>query len=170
MSGIVLKKRGVIVMIVLTILTLGFYYPVWFLRRRRGLNALDSPRKLPLWPFVLLLILFIAEFIVGLMAQGRPVEEAIGAGPSLALSVARLATGVLVLIQCFRIKDILEDHLAGPEGAERLTMLSTQVQLSGLMTFLFTIYYLQHVINTDLISMQSAVSAELQPTQSSTAY
>lgn len=150
-------------MILLMFVTLGFYYPLWFLRRRRTLNALDSPRKLPSWPFFLLLALFIAEalagFVAGAIAPGRRLEDVIGPGPTFALLLARLAIGLLVLIQCFRIKDILEDHLAGPEGSQAGMMLSTQIQLSGLMTFLFTIFYLQHVINRDVIPMQRAATA-----------
>jgi len=162
MSDGALKQRNVLVMIVLTIVTLGFYYPLWFLRRRRALNALDSPRKLPAWPFVLLLAFliteFLAGFVAGVIAPGRRLDDAIGSGPALALLIARLAIGLLILIQCFRIKDILEDHLAGPEGSQGAMMLSTQIQLSGLMTFLFTIFYLQHVMNRDVIPMQHAAT------------
>jgi hypothetical protein len=157
-----LKRRSLLLMIVLVIVTLGFYYPLWFLWRRRALNALDSPRKLPAWPFVLLLALFVTEFLVGfvagVIAPGRRLEDVIGPGPTFALLVARLGIGLLVLIQCFRTKDILEDHLAGPEGSQAGMMLSTQIQLSGLMTFLFTIFYLQHVINRDVIPMQHAAT------------
>ena len=46
LSRVPLKRRSVFLMIVFTILTLGFYLPIWFLRRREGLNQLDSPRKL----------------------------------------------------------------------------------------------------------------------------
>src|SRR5262245_31967789 len=41
-----LKRRNLVVMFLLIIVTLGIYYPVWFFRRRPGLNRLDSPRKL----------------------------------------------------------------------------------------------------------------------------
>ncbi len=147
-----LKKRSVLAMVLLTIVTFGFYCPVWFLRRRPGLNALDSPRKVPAWPFLLLLALMAVQVLVGFAAAGRLPEQVIGAGPALTLRLARLAIGILVLIQCFRIKDILEDHLAGPEGSQPAMLMATRVQLSGLMTFLFTIFYLQYVINRDLLA------------------
>ena len=41
-----LKRRRVITMIVFTFLTLGIYYMAWFLRRRPGLNRLNSPMTL----------------------------------------------------------------------------------------------------------------------------
>ena len=145
-----LRRRSVIAMVMLTVLTLGFYYPIWFLRRRRGLNALDSPRKVAMWPFLLLLALFIVEFLTGFVSAGRP-EQVLGAQASTLLSFSELAVGILVLVQCFSIKDILEDHLRGPENSERGPLAQlTEAKLSGFMTFLFTIFYLQHVINRDL--------------------
>jgi hypothetical protein len=36
-------------MIVFMLITFGWYYPVWFFRRRAALNRLSSPRKLKLW-------------------------------------------------------------------------------------------------------------------------
>jgi hypothetical protein len=153
-----LRKRSVVVMIVLTIVTLGFYYPIWFLRRRRPLNELDSPVKLPLWPFLLLLADFAIEFAVAFAAAPRTPAELIGTGPAMALLLARLAVGILTLIQCFRIKDILEDRLAADDGPLAGTMLASQAQLSGLMTFLFTIFYLQHIINRDLLGKAESLS------------
>src|SRR3954469_22455525 len=41
-----LKRSSVIAVVLLSFVTLGLYVPIWFLRRRRGLNSLDSPRKL----------------------------------------------------------------------------------------------------------------------------
>ena len=149
-----LKRRSVIVMIVLTFVTLGLYYPIWFLRRRGALNRLDSPRKLRLWPFVIFIALFVLQFIVRLVsAPGRP-ERIIGEGPALLLSLARLAVGILMVVQCFFIKNILEDHLLGPEGTNSSSILVHSVKLSGLMTFFFTTFYLQYVINRDVVSSQ----------------
>jgi len=147
-----LKRRSVIVMIVLTVVTFGFYYPIWFLRRRRGLNALDSPRKLSSWPFLLFLAFFIVAFIVGAISGSASQEEVIGAQASVLLDFSQLAVGVLVIVQCFFIKDILEDHLRGPEGGTPMPISMREANLSGLMTFLFTIFYLQHIINRDILS------------------
>ena len=43
-----LKQRRVWVMIVFTIVSSGLYYLIWFFRRRKALNALNSQRKVPL--------------------------------------------------------------------------------------------------------------------------
>ena len=48
-----LKYRSLWLMVVFLFISFGLYYLIWFFRRRRGLNRLDSPRKLPMWPLLL---------------------------------------------------------------------------------------------------------------------
>lgn len=146
-----LKRRSVVVMIVFFVVTVGLYYPLWFLRRRAALNRLDSPRKLQRWPFLLILGFFVFQLILAI--ESDP-EKAVGAAPVL-LTVVRLAVSVLILVQCFIIKDILEDHLAGPADTISSSLLSDRVRVSGLMTFFFQIFYLQHVINRHVAGSQS---------------
>jgi uncharacterized protein DUF4234 len=143
-----LRRKSVIVMVLLTIVTFGVYYPVWFLRRRAALNQLDSPRKLPAWPFVVSLVFVTIRLAVAL-ASGSPPKT----NPSVDLlfQLGNLAIGIVIVVQCFFIKDILEDHLAGP-GDTLVSSLSAQSEgLSRLMTFFFSIYYLQHMINTRVV-------------------
>ena len=47
-----LKHRGVLMMILFTFLTFGLYILIWWFRRRPGLNRLNSPRKIALWPLL----------------------------------------------------------------------------------------------------------------------
>lgn len=151
------KRRRVVVMILLVFVTFGFYYPVWFLVRRAALNSLDSPRKLHRWPFVTQLIVFIVVFGVDLVAgvSGRHSrEQLIGSGPSLIVSLAQLAVGILILVQCFAIRHILEDHLATPDG-EMPEPFSQRVELSGIMTFFFQIFYLQWAINHYIVDARA---------------
>jgi hypothetical protein len=138
-----LKRRSLVAMIVFFIITLGLYYPLWFLRRRAALNRLDSARKLQRWPFLLVLGFFLFQF---LLTMASDPEEAVGRG-SLFFSLVRLFVALLIVVQCFLIKDILEDHLAGPDDTTSRSGLSDTVRLSGLMTFFFQIFYLQHIIN-----------------------
>ncbi len=150
-----LKRRSVILMILLLIVTLGFYYPIWFLRRRAALNRLDSPRKLQRWPFLVLLAYFVFDFIFGFVTASRAPEETVGAGGATLLISLRLAVGILVLIQCFSIRQILEDHLAGPDDTVPRMLSVGRVELSGLLTFLFTIFYLQYAINRYIVDQPS---------------
>jgi len=141
-----LKRRRVVAMIVLSIVTFGVYYPIWFFRRRSALNRLSSPRKLRLWPLVVCCAVMFVDWVLAFASAPGSPAQLIGPGASIVLGLVRLAVGILMLVQCFIIKDILEDHLAGPDDASHL-MFEGRVKLSGLMTFFFSIFYLQHVIN-----------------------
>src|SRR5215217_3724122 len=99
-SPTLLKRRSVILMIVLTIVTFGFYYPVWFLRRRTALNGLDSPRKLRLWPFVVTIAWFVCQFIIGVVAGSRRGEVS-DPQMDLLFNVVQLAVSILMLVQSF---------------------------------------------------------------------
>jgi hypothetical protein len=155
LSSTGLKRRSVILMIVLSIVTFGFYYPIWFLRRRAALNRLDSPRKLRLWPLVIVITWFVFQFIVGIAAGSAPRGRAIGEGTALLLNLVQLAVGILMVVQCFFTKDILEDHFVGPGDHVPNPLLVDTVKLSGVMTFLFQIFYLQYVINRYIVGSKS---------------
>jgi len=148
-----LKRRRVIVMILFVIVTLGLYYPIWWFRRRPGLNRLDSPKKLALWPLILLTALFAVQFVLGLVAGGRPLAEVIGPGAASLYLLCRLAVGIVMIVQTFRAKDMIEDH-ATPE-AEPGPLSVEAVRLSGLMTFFFSIFYLQWAINRYVVGTQA---------------
>jgi Domain of unknown function (DUF4234) len=142
-----LKRRRVIVMIVFTIVTFGLYYPIWFFRRRGALNLLNSPRKLRLWPLMIFCAVTVVDFVIGIVSGAAPSAQTIGGAATTVLAFVRLAVGILMVVQCFIIKDILEDHLAGPEDDISQSLFVERVKLSGLMTFFFQIFYLQYVIN-----------------------
>ena len=139
-----LKRRSVPLMVVFLFVTFGFYYLIWFFRRRTKLNHLNSPRKLALWPLLLFSVVFVIQFVVGLLAGETPVDEVLGTGTALLLQLLQIVVGIVMIVQCFKIKDIIEDHAAPPPGAE---MFAEHVTLSGLMTFFFSIFYLQWAIN-----------------------
>ena len=123
-------------MVVLTVVTFGVYYPLWFLRRRAALNQLNSPKKLAAWPFILLLVFLVSQIVLALASDPAAPQDQVSTG-GLIFRLMRLAIGLLIVVQCFFIKDILEDHLSGHEA----------LPLSPIMTFFFQAFYLQHVIN-----------------------
>lgn len=153
-SPIGLKQRSVLLMIVFTVVTLGLYYPIWFLRRRKALNGLNSSKKVALWPVLLFGASFAVEFILGMIAGGAPVEETVGAIPMAFLIVLRLTVGISMIWQYFVIKDILEDHLNSPDDGTIPSVFVERVQLSGLATFFLSIFYLQYTINRHLPALQ----------------
>jgi hypothetical protein len=154
-TSIGLKRRSVILMFVFTLLTAGLYYPIWFLRRRAALNQLDSPRKLRLWPFVIMLIWFTLQFVASFLAGLSPRRQLTGEAAALVSGFVQLGVAVLMLVQSFFTKDILEDHLAGPGDQLQNPLFTDTVKLSGVMTFLFQVFYLQYVINRYIVSSKS---------------
>ena len=140
-----LKYRSVWLMIVFTLISLGLYPLIWLFRRRPGLNRLDSPRKVPMWPLLLAVASFAVQFVLGMVAGAEPVPDLIGPAASGALTLLQLGVGITMIIQCFRIRDIIQDHATPPPDPDQ--MFIEQVQLSGVMTFFFSIFYLQWAIN-----------------------
>ena len=139
-----LKRRSVVVMVVFTIITLGLYYLAWWFRRRPGLNRLNSNAKLPMWPLLLMVALFFVQFFVGL-AEGAASGEGVGQGADAVAVIFQLLVAIVMLVMTFRVKDMIEDHAA--PHADSGPMFVNHVKLSGLMTFFFSIYYLQWAIN-----------------------
>ena len=129
-----LKRRSLLVMIVFTFISFGVYYPVWWFRRRAGLNRLNSPTKLALWPLLLFASLFVIPFVLAFI-RIDPDEDFAGEAIMGVLAVFQLYVGILMIIQAFRVKEMIEDHAA------------EQAKLSGVMTFFFSIFYLQWAIN-----------------------
>jgi hypothetical protein len=140
-----LKHRSVLVMVLFTILTLGVYYLIWWFRRRRGLNRLDSPRKLAMWPLLLMVALFVIQFFIGLAEGAAPEVEIFGEDAKALGSLFQLVVAIVMIVQTFKVKDMIEDH-ATP-ALHSAPMFAEHVKLSGLMTFFFSIYYLQWAIN-----------------------
>jgi len=129
-----LKKTPVVFVIFYTVITLGFYVPVWFLRRRRALNHLaPADDSVNLATFGLT-ALFVAAFFAGVY-QGASAEtgNVLSPNASLAVRLVDLASRLFVIVASFRVKMILEGHY--PE------------RLSALGTFFLSIFYLQYRIN-----------------------
>ena len=85
-----LKRRRVLVMIVLSIVTFGLYYPIWFFRRREALNRLNSPRKLRLWPLTVFCTMTVVNAVVVIASSPAPPAQTIGAAAATLLALARL--------------------------------------------------------------------------------
>jgi hypothetical protein len=145
-----LKHRSVLMAIVFTIVTFGFYFLIWWFRRRPGLNRLNSPKKISLWPLLLVIVLYVVQFVVAFMQEAAP--DALSPAVGLAASIFQIFVGIAMIVQAFRAKDIIEDHAAPDPNSG--PMFGTQVKLSGVMTFFFSIFYLQWAINRYVIAAQ----------------
>ena len=66
------------------------------------------------------------------------------------MALFQLGVGLLMLFQAFKVKEMIEDH-ATPESHSG-PMFAEHVKLSGLMTFFFTVFYLQWAINRYVVT------------------
>jgi hypothetical protein len=127
-----LRYMNIMLMIVLTALTYGFFVVFWLLWQRDALNKLNSVKKIPIWSIILLALLLIA-----FVNTNNP-EIILSQYSSFNFEVASnwlsmLFTLVNGLIG-IRIKQILEDHF--------------KMKMSSFIVFFFSPYLLQYEINS----------------------
>ena len=130
-----LKRSRVINIVMISVGTGGLYIPFWYLRRRRGLNALHSPTKIGLRTPVAL----VGAYAIGV---AMPYE-------SLSQSLLLLGAGVTNIWLAFRVRWMLADHLEEKITAVLPNSASVKGQFtpSSVLTFFLTIFYLQYKIN-----------------------
>ncbi len=142
------RRSSLVVVILLTVLTLGFYVPFWFLRRRRWLNRLNSQVKIGFGLPLLMLTFQVGAFTIRLM--GAPYRQQ-GLTLPASLSLSGLAVSLVQLLLLFKlaymVREILSDHLKKVLSALSSHPIQYLVELSGIMTLLFSIWYLQYKIN-----------------------
>jgi hypothetical protein len=148
-----LADAGIFGMCLLTLLTAGLYVPIWFLIRRRALNNLHSREKLEAWPVSVALAALVASLclpLLGSLKRGSWVEVE-NAYPALHPGIL-LVAGLILIVQCFKVRRILLDHLAPRREAMFSAGLRMQHEelFSRMGTFFFGIFYLQHKINSML--------------------
>jgi len=153
-----LRRTSVLLLIFLSFITVAIYYPVWFLRRRSALNGLRSRDKLNTGVFVVAIVLFSVGLSLMLMAGAlEGFGEGLGRRDILAVSKGlegfaqflNLVAGIALLIQSFKVRRMLTEHLASLGQAR---------PISGVATFFFQILYLQHKINQVLARSTGAGS------------
>jgi len=108
-----LADASIVGMCLLTLLTAGLYAPIWFLIRRRALNNLHSREKLEAWPVSVALAALVASLclpLLGSLKWGSWVEVE-NAYPALHPAIL-LVAGLILIVQCFKVRRILLDHLA----------------------------------------------------------
>ncbi len=124
-------------MVVLSVVTLGVYPAVWFLRRRRFVDSLDSTQKLGHLAAAPLIATVVS---VGVSFAGIP--------PELDRAVTMGLTAVSVLA-AFRVAHILRSDFART---------GRFLKVSGAATFFFNALYLQYKINQAADTPRGAAS------------
>ena len=146
-----LEESSVLLTILLTFVTLYFYYPLWFILRRRALNSLRSSEKIGRVMPLVALGAWSAGMLVSVIAG---VSSGMSAGPQAKMletisNVFLLCFGILNLLLAFKVRRILLDHSESQQAgifASNLAM-EQQSSFSSVATFFFGIFYLQYKIN-----------------------
>lgn len=124
------EARSVALVVLLSVITVGFYPGVWYVRRQAFLDALDSDQKLGKALAWAPIVTFIVVVVLGVI-----LPDDAGAGLGRALSGG---AGAVSLMAALRTAHILRSHLA---RSGRLK------GVSGAGAFFLGVWYLQHVIN-----------------------
>lgn len=120
------KRMNIAWLVVLSIITLGIYVPIWFLKQREAINKLHSEEKLDKDIFIIMFVWLVAIWIVPYNISPL--------GPAIPV----ISAGILFW-QIFKVRRIFVDHFN--------EHLKKDLWISGLLTFLFHIYYFQYLIN-----------------------
>jgi predicted Zn finger-like uncharacterized protein len=136
------KKVGVLLLIFYTLITLGIYYPCWFITRREALNGLQPKKRLGLGAMLTALLAYLLSLVFGVFAGAMEVitgREGAFVGVELLANLLSWTACIIFIVLSFKMKRILQDYVTGRLGQE--------TKFSGPATFFFQIYYLQYKIN-----------------------
>ncbi len=151
------KKKSVIILIILSIITLGIYNSIWYIKRSSELNNLKTQKKskkgLAIFSLIIYLIMLVSVILLQIIAitsdqniinkeniknidfKDVPIEFTILFILIFSLSLINL---ILLLILGFNTRKILNQALINK---------GTKVKLSWFYTLIFNLLYLQYEIN-----------------------
>lgn len=148
-----LPRTSVALTVILSFLTAGIYQPLWYLTRVKAFNRLNSSEKLARGSFIGILSVVGASLILPVLS---PLAGARRADTSSLGGVFGLGAGIALLLQAFKARRILEEHLNGQTGG----LFAQPVSLNAVAVFFFNIWYLQYKIN----GLMGVIYAEAAPT------
>jgi uncharacterized membrane protein len=144
------EKKSVIITVLLSIITLGIYCPLWFIKRTPELNNLQTKTKSKktLATFLLILHLLLIGSIIGLFVDAQIESVDLTAqldSVPLTFTILSFTAMTIILIEAllflllsFKTRKILNEALIN-KGVKR--------KVSGFFTFFLNYYYLQYEIN-----------------------
>lgn len=137
------KIISVLLVLVLTVITFGIYYPVWFLKRREALNNFESKTELNKGTYIGLIALVVVSLLLDLVSGYATIQAQGGNDLSRKIEVIRMVLSLVytitLIIGCFKVRSILDDHFNA--------RLNLNIPFSKLPTLIFGILYLQYKIN-----------------------
>ncbi|MDH4226944.1 MAG: DUF4234 domain-containing protein [Deltaproteobacteria bacterium] len=137
---IVFEKKSVVEVIVLAIITLGIYVPVWFLNRIERFNELESEHKFTINPFGFAIASLVAYIGIvcyvifsGLNPESGEGLKYIGIGEYIVF-----VASLVMMFECLKARRAFLDHFAKK---------NYEVSFSWFWTAMFGMIYLQYRIN-----------------------
>lgn len=136
-----LKKIRVFHVILLSFVTLGLYYPFWFLKRRGAINNMQSTKKLQKKPLFSAIALWFVIVFVAFSSGIIQNDGNVTASESLMLfaQVLNLVYVIILIGQSLKVRSIFDEHFNNH--------LRKEMKFSKIATFFFQILYLQYKIN-----------------------
>lgn len=125
-------KKSVFLMVFLVLITGGIYIPIYFINIKKITNNLKISKKIPNFLLYFFLVLSIVQVIVMLLSFQYSILNQIG-------EIINFGYLILTLFLAFRLKDILNDYFNN--------LVKVRVTYDSVLTFFFTIFYLQYKIN-----------------------
>lgn len=133
-----LRKKSVLLIILLTLITYGIYQPIWFLKQKNAINNLKSKEKLTNTLFILVIILYAVSALF-LFIYLFPYDTTSPLVIELIDNLINLTGAIIILVMSFKVRRILHQYFN--------VVLKRNIKFSKIYTFLFGIYYLQYKIN-----------------------
>ena len=130
----------------LTFVTVGLYPVYWLYTRTRILNRVLPSNPVPVGLAVAAVIALLASAAASFLNGMYPDHSGVGAMSS----VINIVSGIVNLVWVFMFRNRLNQHFVPHEG--------DRYRLSGVLTFFFTVLYLQYKLN-QLIDRERTVSA-----------
>lgn len=125
--GVAIKKTPVLLVILFQLITLGIYYPIWFLRRMKSFNKMakiTGEVEISKAALVFALVLEILSAVAVLFGSRA--------------GIFSLITFILLTVQAFRSRRIMVSYQK---------MHKIKLVMPGLAVFFISPYYLQYEIN-----------------------
>lgn len=143
------KEKSIILLVIFSIITLGIYNVFWYSRRRPEFSNLETKKKLPKFLTTIYLIITFAAVLSGLVFTLSLSPEKMGtfyqnASTLQTIMLIVFLAGsilqfVLSLFLAFISRGIINEAIKFNKN--------TQKTISGILTFIFGVFYLQYEIN-----------------------
>ena len=129
-----LKKINLPLMIFLAVVSGGVFIPIWFLIQRDAINSMTSKDENKLSTNLFYFVAFMF-FVTSSLEMGTIWAKT---------STWNGILGIIVLVQSFKIRRVFDEFFNA--------RFNRNVSFSGLGLFIFTVFYLQNMINSELLA------------------